>query len=144
MNEKTGCITINCGCCGNGSNEENGETSSNLNLLFDGEADTVNSNYQLLGNVTDYKIIIVEIGDLYNINMVTWTKRYECIVLPEVSLEKEKYIGTVTVNSILVNSMVRRGLIYWHFPEKDVLCVDFIALATDSTKMAILKIYGIK
>lgn len=130
------------GSCGNGSSGIN-----NMDILFDGIANTEKMEYDLQADITQYRALVVECGRYYEGG---WVKTYDFIPNPHVSSNAHEF-GRVLLFQTL-NGVSYRWYISWHFSDKTMLCCDSTAKKQNQNNyqnspgedVAILKIWGLR
>lgn len=110
-----------------------------LDVLFDGQADTANKEYNLSMPITDYRFLLVEYGAC-DIGKNYWTKLISWIVYPNVSDNPYEYNASLGVD----NAVKETASILWHFPTADVMYIDYVWSYPWTVGTRISKIYGIK
>lgn len=108
-------------------------------LLFEGKANTVNTNYSLLGHVTDYKFLIVE----YTIYRMDGQEVvfYDWVPFPRVS--STQYLGRL-LNAGVLNHEDNNVYIYYKIKTSDSIGVEMVECNNSIFKdVAITKIYGL-
>lgn len=139
MSCKDGCIIINC--CGDGESKTG--TSPELEVLFSGNADTMNATYDLAGDVTEYTCLIVEV----TLSQDKVSRDYVTIPFPQVTGTDVQYARLMT--AFMKNGTFERGRIIWCFNKGNQLQVTGIIKVSDGNatgpnELAITKIYGIR
>lgn len=126
---------------GESGNQGPAGSFANMDLLFDGNANTDGSTYSLTKPVTDYKMMIVEI-QVYS-NGEGWIRGYENIINPITSTLRNQY-GHLRYYKIN-NGEETKASIFWHFPETNRMMIDKVE---DDGKVnvntRVTKIYGMK
>lgn len=133
-------LVVNYGCC------DKSVDFPDMELLFNGTANAVDTDYKLLKPVTGYKAMVVEYGTCHD---GIWHKSYEFIPISDDLLFNThmKFL-----HFYCNQSTFHRWLIKWLFSDNSTFYCNYVAKgenpitkeSMEGTDTAILKMYGIK
>lgn len=114
---------------------------ANVDLIFDGNANSDGSTYSLTKPVTDYKMLVVEMQVFSNGE--GWIRGYENVMNPIISTLRNQY-GHLHYYKVY-NGEETKACIFWHFPKEKSMVIDKVeddGKVNVNTKVS--KVYGIR